>query len=181
MLRAILNNSSGDAALSRFATTNTWAAVQTFSAGIQFGGGTSTLNYYEEGTWTPGVQSTGATFSINASNTVGRYTRIGKMVFCEFAVQLSGATTGTTSNVVFLTGLPFTPQLLGSVANDKFVLSATGFTIALNNGGLALRLLANSTPEIKAYYINGGLNDFLASTFSGNGARICGAFHYQVA
>lgn len=164
------------------ATANTFTALQTFSSGVKFGGGTGTLNYFEESTWTPGVQSTGATFSVNATETVGRYTRIGKMVFVEFAVQLSGATTGTTSNVVFFNSLPFAAQLLGSVgANDRPVLGAAGFTIALNNGGLSAKLIASTTFEIKAYYINGGFNDFLASTFSGNGARISGAFQYQVA
>lgn len=36
MLRALLNNSSGDFALSRFATTNTWPAAQTFSVAATF-------------------------------------------------------------------------------------------------------------------------------------------------
>lgn len=56
MLRAMLNNSSGDFALSRFATTNTWPAAQTFSVAATF---------------SAGFTSTGLLQSTSSSTTVG--------------------------------------------------------------------------------------------------------------
>lgn len=56
MLRALLNNSSGDFALSRFATTNTWPAAQTFSVSATF---------------SAGLTSTGLAQFTSSSTTVG--------------------------------------------------------------------------------------------------------------
>lgn len=56
MIRAILNNSSGDAALSRFATTNTWPAAQTFSVAATFSaafGSTGGATFTSSATATP--------------------------------------------------------------------------------------------------------------------------------
>ena len=165
------------------ATANTFTALQTFSSGVKFGGGTGTLNYFEESTWTPGVRSSNnlATFSVNATETVGRYTRIGKMVFVEFALQLSGATTGTTTGEIILQNLPFAAQGLGAGINYRTVGMAENFTIATNNGGILIRLVASTDATMSIQLMNGGAGTLAASTFSGNGARISGGFQYQVA
>jgi len=71
------------------------------SGGIQFGSGTSTLNYYEEGTFTPTASS-----SIFNSVTVtfGRYVRIGNQVTvnCKWEVNPGG-----TGKKYFVFNLPF--------------------------------------------------------------------------
>jgi hypothetical protein len=165
------------------ATANTFTALQTFSSGVKFGGGTGTLNYYEESTWTPGIRSSNnlATFSVNATETVGRYIRVGKMVFVEFALQLSGATSGTTTGECVLQNLPFAGQALASGINYRAVLMAEGFSIATNNAGVLVRIIASTDAFLSIQLLNGGAGSFLASTFSGNGARLSGAFQYQVA
>ena len=165
------------------ATANTFTALQTFSSGVKFGGGTGTLNYFEESTWTPGVRSSNnlATFSVNATETVGRYTRIGKMVFVEFALQLSGATSGTTTGEVVFQNLPFAAQALGSGINYRAVGMAEGFSIPTNNGGILFRLIASTEFVLSIQLLAGGAGSLLASTFSGSGARISGGFQYQVA
>jgi hypothetical protein len=68
----------------------------------------NTLDDYEEGTWTPtlisigGTNPTGVTFSVQ----LGRYTKIGNMVFISGAVTLSNKGTGGTGGLG-ISGLPF--------------------------------------------------------------------------
>ena len=71
------------------------------AGGIQFGSGTSTLNYYEEGTFTPTPLS--SIFS-SATVTFGRYVRIGNQVTvnCKWEVNPGG-----TGRKYFVFNLPF--------------------------------------------------------------------------
>lgn len=64
----------------------------------------NTLDDYEEGTWTPVLN----TFSGGASSVSGEYTKIGNRVSLTYTLVSSGALASTagTSNI---TGLPFTP------------------------------------------------------------------------
>ena len=61
---------------------------------------------YEEGTFTPVFSSTGATFAYVAQ--VGRYTKVGNLVFINIFIQGQGS--GTLSNICRITGLPFIPS-----------------------------------------------------------------------
>jgi hypothetical protein len=150
-------------------------------AGIRFGtAGLSVLSTYEEGTWTPVVSSTGATFSVNATETVARYIRIGKQVTVEFAVQLSGATTGTTTNQVNIAGMPYASQLIGTGHNHRPVLIGESFTTTATSG-LVANLIASTAFNVAVASTTGGTSPLTAATFSGSGARITGAFTYQVA
>lgn len=149
--------------------------------GIRFGtAGLSVLSTYEEGTWTPVVSSTGATFSVNGTETVGRYVRIGKMIFVEFAVQLSGATTGTTTNQVNIAGMPYASQTIGTGHNHRPVLIGESFTTTATSG-LVANLIASTAFNVAVASTTGGTSPLTAGTFSGSGARITGAFSYQVA
>ena len=80
--------------------------------GIDFSAaGGDILTMYDEGTWTPtitfGGGSTGITYDIQS----GTYTRIGRMVVCNFDVRLTnkGSSTGNWG----IGGLPFTPASEG--------------------------------------------------------------------
>jgi hypothetical protein len=67
----------------------------------------NTLDDYEEGTWTPAVAgSTGGTFAALS----GKYTKIGRIVTCDFFLQLSGFTYTNNSAQFTVTGLPFVPE-----------------------------------------------------------------------
>jgi hypothetical protein len=149
--------------------------------GIRFGSaGLSVLSTYEEGTWTPVVSSTGATFSVNATDTAGRYVRIGKLVTVEFAVSLSGATTGTTTNQVNIAGMPYASQLIGTGHNHRPVLIGENFTTTATSG-LVANLIASTAFNVAVASTTGGTAALTAATFSGSGARITGSFTYQVA
>ena len=71
--------------------------------------GTTELDY-EEGTWSPNYQASGVTFTVN-SGTTGTYTKIGKLVNCNFYLNINGSGGGVnptgSSSAVNVIGLPF--------------------------------------------------------------------------
>ena len=72
--------------------------------GIQFNGDTAdanSLDDYEEGTWTPAFSDAGTP---SYTTQFGRYTKIGRVVFCTIALR---ATSVSGSSTIVLTGLPF--------------------------------------------------------------------------
>ena len=92
--------------------------VVSVPSGIALGVGTAStasnvLDDYEEGTWTPVVNTAGG-FSTGATNYTGtsapRYTKIGNRVFLQCQVQM-GNSTGNVAldDSITMTGLPFTP------------------------------------------------------------------------
>jgi hypothetical protein len=125
--------------------------IGTSGKGIDFsatpGTGTSELfDDYEEGTWTPVVRDGSSGTAATASSTIGRYTKIGRMV--QFQIQIENIdTTGLTStNTIFVTGFPFTiadtftvatvlPDSIASTAGNIIALLYQGTTVcALYNG-----------------------------------------------
>ena len=80
----------------------------TASKGIYLGVTSATasnlLDDYEEGIFTPTFTSTSASFSYSFQN--GYYTKIGRSVTCHIFIR--GQSSGTTSNQLFISGLPFT-------------------------------------------------------------------------
>ena len=60
----------------------------------------NTLDDYEEGTWTP---SLGGNTTYNTQ--VGVYTKVGRVVTCEFELHINSIGTGSTTQI---SGLPFT-------------------------------------------------------------------------
>ena len=86
------------------------------SGGISFGtvGGditSRTLNTYEEGTWTPGVQSIASGVVLNVITS--DYTRIGNTVFLQVRF---GVNTNTSSAVADIVGLPYNPGPRGALS-----------------------------------------------------------------
>jgi hypothetical protein len=102
--------------------------------GIDFsatpGTGTSELLAdYEEGTWTPTFTSTGATFAYTSQS--GTYIKIGKVVYASFQLGMGAGASGTITNAVLLTGLPFTAAEYGGLNNvwQNLSLVPTGLAI----------------------------------------------------
>jgi len=73
--------------------------------GVKFGSGTGTLNYYEQGTWTPRLTNGAWTSNAGASN-VGWYTRVGNLVTVGGTIDWGGGSGSQSSNLV-ITCLPF--------------------------------------------------------------------------
>jgi hypothetical protein len=131
-------------------TLNTGNLVVSSGKGIDFsatpGTGTSELFAdYEEGTWTPVVRDGSSGTAATASNTIGRYTKIGRMV--EFQIQIENInTTGLTpTNTIFVTGFPFTVADTYTVATvfPDSIASTAGSIIALLYQGTVVCALYN--------------------------------------
>ena len=89
-----------------------------FSADPSAPGMTSELlDDYEEGTWTPAFTSTGATFAYS-STTNGTYTKVGNTVNLSGYIQLTSIT-GTLTNLLTITGLPFA-SITGASSSGVF-------------------------------------------------------------
>lgn len=101
----------------------------TFPASQAASADANTLDDYEEGTWTPSFASTGATFS-NAGDTFASYTKIGNVVNASAYLHLSSVS-GTTSNAVGISGLPFASKngcsASGSFGVEQFSVRPTLF------------------------------------------------------
>lgn len=65
----------------------------------------NTLDDYEEGTWTPAIQGSVSNPTIGYDSQVGRYTKIGNLVYVTGYIQTNSRTGG--SGDLRVTGLPF--------------------------------------------------------------------------
>jgi hypothetical protein len=86
---------------------------------------------YEEGTWTPTFTSTDATFSYTAN--YGVYTKNGRQVTATFTLLASAS--GTVTNLVYISSLPFTSGSTPNVAYGGYVtFSTTSLTPVISLG-----------------------------------------------
>jgi len=111
----------------------------------------NTLDDYEEGTWTPVIKFGGATTGITyGASTLGRYTKIGRLVTASCICTLTNK--GTATGSATLEGLPF------SAANDSIYSGAaigyaTGFASIL---GSILGLVQANSSRLLLYQSNNG-------------------------
>jgi len=133
-----------------------------FTANTPAAGMTSQLlNWYEEGTFTPGLAASGASFTYTQNS--GRYTKVGNLVTVGARIIVSSASGG--SGTISLTGLPFTAA--GTVSGNNIgqqgiVGRSSGFAI---NTPSSLEVNASATTATLNYRAtaNGGTTalDFL--------------------
>jgi hypothetical protein len=92
--------------------------IPTADKGISFTGGTdpdtsgtatgNTLDDYEEGTWTVGIDTaSGGSITVTANNSRGFYTKVGNIVTVLIPYLTWTGKSGLTSGSLRLTGLPF--------------------------------------------------------------------------
>lgn len=159
-------------------SSNRWQDL--YLSGNIYLGGTGSANAladYEIGDWTPALTSTGASFTYTSQ--VGRYIKIGKLVFLEFRINLSNAPSGTTSNQVFISGIPFTMETV----TDMFFASAGlyFFFVDLATNYTDIRLQGGSNANsITLVQIgdNQGQQALNANQLVGSGTELRGTFIY---
>tara|TARA_R100000664_G_C2751836_1_gene139124 strand:- start:396 stop:2282 length:1887 start_codon:yes stop_codon:yes gene_type:complete len=122
--------------------TNVTTALQS-SLGISFGSDTAAANAlddYEEGSWTPALNNAG---SPSYSVQYGRYTKVGRIVYCSVAVRATGVS--GTSNIE-LTGLPFTPaDVSDSLQRSTYAPRNGGHCSGLSQATGRFRILTNTS------------------------------------
>ena len=120
-----------------------------FPATQQASADANTLDDYEEGTWTPAITFGGGNTGIGYNSQVGRYTKIGNVVYYSCVITLSSK--GSSTGDVAITGLPFTVSNAGTYdfinGSPRAVVTLT-FTAPLYSGATrnstALFLLDNN-------------------------------------
>lgn len=128
----------------------------------------STLNDYETGTWTPSVGGTANYITQN-----GTYTKVGRVVTCEFEIQINAIGTGSTTNI---SGLPFTSN---SQTNGKGGSIGYFSTSATSLYFLNVRLDASSTTLLLAS-TNAATTQFnTSSPYFQNNTRVLGSITYN--
>jgi hypothetical protein len=134
-----------------FATNNTERMRIRAGGGLAIGGtgDANTLDDYEEGTWTPVVNtangfSTGITQTNNA-----KYIKIGNLVTVQCYIQM-GNSSGNLAleDIVYITGIPFT------AANTE-ASSCCAYRYNSNNGIFAVFLNTTSTIMARCQHVNG--------------------------
>lgn len=126
-------------------TTQTFAGVKTFSGGIQLpttGGTPATLNWYEEGTWTPVMTGSTVAGTGTYSTQAGYFTRIGRMVFVQAQLTWSAHTGSGNMSI----SLPYTCANLKYSQNiiDYANLTVTGTALIESAPGAATAGLLQS-------------------------------------
>jgi hypothetical protein len=76
------------------------------AGGVKFGAGSGTLNYYEQGTWTPRLSNGSFTTNTNTGN-AGWYVRIGNSVTVGGTLSWTGGTGAQDGNSLQIGCLPF--------------------------------------------------------------------------
>jgi hypothetical protein len=155
--------------------------IRITGSGITFNGDTAASNAlddYEEGTWTPVIVSSGATFDAAVN---GSYTKIGRLVYIRCQLDNFTSPTGTLTNEMSITNLPFTSSSgIGYGAS-----LAVGFEVNIDypSGGLNIqaRVPANTTTiSLRFTKDDASGDDFLASNFDNSDARIALSGSYEV-
>jgi len=135
----------------------------------------NTLDDYEEGTWSVGIGSAGATSGQTYSNRDGRYVKVGQMVLATFDLRLSSK--GTLNSDILITNLPFASRAGGyygggSVTNwDALSTGWIYLTMRIQDNGTALNLSGRQT--------TGTSISALQPADIGNSTIIMGTIMYQ--
>jgi hypothetical protein len=120
------------------------------SAGVKFANGASSLNYYEEGTFTPvlafGGNSVGITYSIQN----GTYTRVGRIVNISFRIILTSR--GSSTGAAQIKNLPF----IAANITGNFGGFTLAFADSMSSFAQTLMFVGDTNSnDIQIRYING--------------------------
>ena len=136
----------------------------------------NTLDDYEEGTWTPQL-SDGTNNATNASNNLGSYVKIGKVIFISSTVSTTAI--GSVSGNLRVSGLPFTALS----SNLGFaVYCGSGGGMAITAGHTMSGNFNGNTTDIAVYNwdVTTGTSAMQHSEWGGGNTQMTFAGHYFI-
>ena len=161
-----------------------WGNV--YTSGIDFthtsdasGKSNELLDDYEEGSWNPDlVLSNGTSIISSISWRTGKYTKVGNLVNCTFALGVGGLNSGSA---IRLGGIPFAPA--GITYFYYFVLHGYGYASGFGDSGNTTRLFGeiNASLGSQISIVKGASRNTANSSDIGSGQRFTGMFHYYTA
>ena len=149
--------------------------VLSASQGIALGVGTANtasnvLDDYEEGTFTPTLNSTGSTFAYTTQ--LGAYTKIGNAVTFYIKIQLDGGGNSFSANGVSFIGLPFSSANV-SARVYKFFIAPRLVDLSSAGTGICANLeVAGNTMSIVEYGDNTALGPIAANQLSSSSGQL---------
>ena len=164
--------------------------IGTSGKGIDFSANTSdsagvvseVLDDYEEGTFTPNIQGTGSNNSKTYSYQLGKYTKIGNIVHCEFRITWSGYSGNDTGSAI-VNGFPFvidnniaTGAIVGALATNNC--NYPGSNTVATAGWEASNGQQYVFPLVS--YDNSSWQNPDANSFWGGSANVRGSVTYRV-
>lgn len=114
--------------------------------GLQFAGGASVLNHYEEGTFTPHLYIGETSQGISQDGIVTKYTRIGNIVYVNFSMFTNTYAKAGTGNVQ-IRGLPFVANGTAGIAGSMNITAMNVLTGA--TGPYGVMVPGSSILELK--------------------------------
>jgi hypothetical protein len=121
-----------------------------FSADANTAGMSSELlDDYEEGTWSPVLDGRSGGSYTMGGQTVGRYTKIGRVVTVNFTVHWTACATAYTGHCV-ITGLPFSSVgsrvagTLSAINSGVSYASGSNMNLVIDPGNTDIYLIVNS-------------------------------------
>lgn len=141
---AVFTNAStieGTSAFQFDGTTLTIPGQIKFPATQSASSDVNTLDDYEEGTWTPVLGGDGGTSGQTYTHQIGRYVKIGLLVFINARITFSAK--GTITGSLQLQGLPFTAENITSL----FSMAPIGYfaSFVTNWSSMTMRVDPNTT------------------------------------
>ena len=113
----------------------------------------NTLDWYQEGTWTPTLEFDGATTAItySAGQRTGSFTRIGNRVYfdCYFLLTNKGSASGAAT----ISGLPFSQN---AASPASYTISVGAMAAALGDANVDAGINSSDVNEIRLYKQSGG-------------------------
>jgi hypothetical protein len=153
------------------ATPSTSGAGITFPATQSASTDANTLDDYEEGTWTPVWASTGTTPTVTYTLQLGKYTKIGNVVYISFRLVTSTFSGGSAN--IRVGGLPF-----GNFSADNLPSSNIGYKASFVTTGPDYGRITTSS-QIELYADNNTGETTLTVSNIGNGTdMIMSAFYF---
>jgi len=139
------------------------------------------LDDYEEGTWVPVYQSAAGSITVGGyASQVGRYVKIGRLVYIEGLLKTSSIT-NNSSGTYDIGGLPFTGNSAASIGAVKCYLQSAwskapdSFDLVAGTNAMRAR---QGIDVGDGSYTQGDTNDF--NTNAGDKNRIYFSGHYRV-
>jgi hypothetical protein len=157
------------------ATPSTSGAGITFPASQSASSDANTLDDYEEGTWTPSLGATSSNPTVAYTTRAGRYVKIGRTVYANFAILASSVSGG--SGQCQILGLPFTS--VNTSSGSPLIISYLDNWAT--NGPTGGYVQQNATTAIFHYYTGATTPGVLNAANYGSTTRVDGLLIYEAA
>jgi hypothetical protein len=147
------------------------------AGGIKFANGATTLNYYEQGTWTPRLKNGSFTTNAGTSNK-GWYTRIGNLVTVGGTLDWGAGSGAQDGNSLQITCLPFASSNADNERNVGQPGAPAANSIGFKCAGKGQLVLVNDPGNVFIYLIetfqDGSYTTYIHNPLVSNAGTIYG-------